>query len=138
LPQPMTPGEQRAVFIEAMQAIKDDRRAEIGKHIWREHLDDLGPAGYLFDLIGIVGRLRAILWPGVQHLSSLTEAQVDKVLDLLIDLGNYAGFTHDWIQENRDPPTAVPVPPEVGHLVEGHECNHDCVRGDSVMVLASD
>lgn len=99
----MNPAEQHQTFIAAMQATRDHREGEIGKHIWEEHLDQYGPSGYIMDIVGNAERLAAILWPAVGGLGDLTPKQVEQVLDKLKDLGNYAGFTYEWIVQNLVP-----------------------------------
>lgn len=92
----MTPGEQHQAFVEAMLAIQKDRKDETADHTWKAHLDRYGLAIYFADLAGIVGRLEGLVWK--RRYDDLTPRQQEKVIDLLVDLGNYAGFMYEWLQ----------------------------------------
>lgn len=82
-------------FIEAMLAIQEDRKREVGKHIWKRHLDRYGPEAYFYELAGILGRLEQL----IVHKPDGQDYNFGKIKDLQIDLGNYDGFLFDWFAE---------------------------------------
>lgn len=85
-------------FVNAMLDIQENRKRELGKHTWRTHLDRYGPAPYAWELIGITSRLEA----AIINRHPETSMNTPKVLDLLVDLGNYASFLYDWIVEKEE------------------------------------
>lgn len=79
-------------YMEAMKKIQESRASEVYGHLWMRHLNRYGLVAYFWELAGILGRL--------EHILVRTSSPVDrraKVKDLLLDLGNYAGFMYEWI-----------------------------------------
>ncbi len=63
---------------------------------WKEHLDRYGPIAYFYELAGILGRLESIMTNPTSR-----DETFDEVQDKLLDLGNYASFIYDWIEEQK-------------------------------------
>ena len=93
----MNVAEERKTFIEAMQVIQDDRKKEIGAHIWKRHLNRYGAPAYFYELAGILSRLEEL----IIHHDPAETANYPKLLDLLTDMGNYTGFLYEWVEEQR-------------------------------------
>ncbi|KKK58759.1 hypothetical protein LCGC14_3041190 [marine sediment metagenome] len=80
----------------------DERRAEIRKDReyygsqWKRHLDRYGLPAYFYELAGIVGRLESLI---IDADPTMVPSQ--DIEDKLIDLGNYASFMYDWMQERK-------------------------------------
>ncbi len=80
----------------------DEARAEIRKNRehygsqWKQHLDRYGPISYFYELAGILGRLESLMTNPTSR-----EDTFDEVQDKLLDLGNYASFIYDWIEEQK-------------------------------------
>lgn len=87
-------------FVAAMNAIQGDRCAEVGGHLWFRHLERYGAVAYFYELAGIVGRIEQVL---VGNPGAVPEDDVlaSKLEDLLVDLGNYAGFMYEWLKAKR-------------------------------------
>jgi hypothetical protein len=85
-------------FIKAMVEIQGSRSAEVGGHLWQRHLNRHGPTPYMWELVGITGRIEHLL----VHRDPAKPFPVEKLKDLLVDLGNYSGFLYEWLEHQED------------------------------------
>ena len=91
-----TPGEQRAAFIAAMTAKQVERIEEVGQDTWREYSETYGFRILYAEIASINSRLKQLFWD-----ETLVHGQVERASDLLIDLGNYAAFLYEAIQDHE-------------------------------------
>lgn len=75
----------------AMEKIQNEREQEIGEHTWQELVDTYGEAILFAEIASIVSRLKQMFW-GNHYLNMDSQEVIDRALDLLIDLGNFAEF----------------------------------------------
>lgn len=76
---------------EAMAEVQNSRSSEVGGHTWQQMVERYGEAILFAEVASIVGRLESLLWdPQTAH----PDANIDRLLDLCIDLGNYAEFLY--------------------------------------------
>ena len=87
----MNVSEQKEMFLAGMIAKQKDRAEEVGGHTWRTYVETYVPQIFFADLASIMSRLERMLWP-----VPVPEIDHYKLQDLLIDLGNYASFLHEW------------------------------------------
>ena len=86
----------------------DEARAEIRKdreHYgsqWSRHLDRYGPVAYFYELAGIMGRLESLIVDDDVPEGVPSEVVAEAIEDKLLDIGNYASFMYDWIQEEKE------------------------------------
>lgn len=92
----MNVAEQRTTFLEAMKVIREDRSTDVGEHTWRDYADVYGERILFAEIASITSRLKAVFWD-----SEYTTDRKARAEDLLVDLGNYAGFLYDYIQEDE-------------------------------------
>ena len=93
-----TPGEQHQAFITAMTEKQTERVEEVGQDTWREYVDIYGFRILYAEIASVNSRLKQMFWDEV-----LLHGQVERASDLLIDLGNYASFLYEAIQDLEVP-----------------------------------
>ena len=87
-------------YDEARAKIRADRE-HYGSQ-WKHHLDRYGPIAYFYELAGIMGRLESLMtYPLPNPYEGGLAAVEEEILDKLLDLGNYAAFMYDWMQERK-------------------------------------
>ncbi len=69
---------------------------------WKRHLNRYGLAAYFYELAGILGRLESLIIDDVAPDGVPSEVVGEAIQDKLLDLGNYASFMHDWIEEEKE------------------------------------
>lgn len=75
---------------EAMAEVQNSRSEEVGGHTWQGMVERYGESILFAEIVSIVGRLEPIIWHGIGDI----EDNMDRLLDLCIDLGNYAEFLY--------------------------------------------
>lgn len=95
-----TPGAQRSAFLEAMTSKQVERALEVGADTWREYADTYGVAILYAEIASINSRLKQVFWDHnpYEDMSTLNKP---RVLDLLVDLGNYASFLYAAVDEHE-------------------------------------
>lgn len=85
-------------YDEARAEIQASRESTYGSQ-WMRHLDRYGPIAYFYEMVGIMGRLESLIVDDNIPDGVPEEALVEAIQDKLVDLGNYASFIHDWMEE---------------------------------------
>ena len=87
------PGDQKQAFVDAMIAKQIERGDEVGGHVWEQNADEYGPRILYAEIANINARLKQMFWDS-EYVGYRQRARAQ---DLLVDLGNYASFLHDYI-----------------------------------------
>ena len=77
----------------AMEAIQSERSMEVGGHTWQSMVERYGEAVLFAEIASITGRLESLIWNQSWQYGNASE-NIDRILDLCIDLGNYAEFLY--------------------------------------------
>jgi len=87
----------------AMSEIQKARAEETGGHTWQDLVEHYGQSILFAEIASIVSRLEAMFWvPNPYADIYLPEPQVDRALDLLIDLGNFTEFLYISVQDEEE------------------------------------
>lgn len=82
-------------FVNEMVDKQEERSSEVGGHTWRQQIDTYGLPIMFAELANIMSRLELMLWTGDANLSVAQNPL--RLLDLLVDLGNYTAFTYEYV-----------------------------------------
>lgn len=84
---------------EAMEVIQREREEEIGHHTWDEQVERYGVPYLFIEIASIVARLEIPLYrdPLFNPYMSPRDINFNRLLDLTIDLGNYADFLYQTL-----------------------------------------
>lgn len=85
---------------EAMEAVQNERQDEVGRHTWTTMVERYGLAILFAEVASIVGRLEPLIWDNNPYKNPFEDH--DRILDLLIDLGNYTEFLYLSVQKQED------------------------------------
>lgn len=85
--------QQPKEFVAQMLAIQDDRAEAVGGHSWEKLVERYGPQAMFFEMASILSRL---------EVSLLSPGPIDRerVMDLCLDMGNYASFLWSAIEQS--------------------------------------
>jgi len=91
---------------EAMLAVQKQRSGEVGGHTWEQMVERYGIAILFGEIASITLRLESVIWGEAWNpYSNPHEVDIDRLLDLCIDLGNYTEFLYiaiqDWEEKNK-------------------------------------
>ena len=81
---------------EAMTSVQNQRAMEVGGHTWELQVERYGEAYLFIEIASITARLEQAIWKNAGNDAFWADEpeHVDRILDLCIDLGNYADFLY--------------------------------------------
>ena len=86
--------EAKKDFLKAMSEVKNQRVEEVGGDGWQSYVEIYGPQALFAEIASITHRLKLLFWDTPYNV-----AQQQKAMDLLVDIGNYAGFLFEWVKD---------------------------------------
>lgn len=84
-----------ADFCEEMLKKQSQRSSEVGGHTYQQQIEKYGLRIMFAELANIMSRLEQMIWVGDADLSIAQKPL--RLLDLLVDLGNYTSFTYSYV-----------------------------------------
>jgi hypothetical protein len=76
----------------AMEEVQKERSLEVGGHTWEKLVEQYGEAILFAEIASIVSRLEQMIWHAGPYANPINN--VDRILDLCIDLGNFTEFLY--------------------------------------------
>lgn len=71
---------------------RNARSREVGGHSYLTQIERYGLGIMFAEMANIMSRLEQMLW-----LNDPKDANLERLLDLLVDLGNYTSFTYEYV-----------------------------------------
>lgn len=97
----MNRAEQHDIFIKEMMSKQAERGGAVGGHSWKENIEIYGPAILFAEIAAINSRLKKMLWDDPSK-HKRGDFDWERLLDLLVDIGNYADFLYQWAENEKD------------------------------------